>query len=311
MNDDSNRLKNRQQHTNEANPSQLAHKPIGISFGLSNLDNRPMNFEFGQWDEFAQFIADHKSAEKGRNYITSYMGGDGRRCKVNAIPRNWIPMDFDGIDSDKAQKNGIEPFNLDEQSAFNLIGFFSGLKCLVYQTASSKSDAFRLRFIVALDDYVAEEDAKLIGGYLERSSGLLVGWDKSVYQASQPLYLPPIHQALLSFEGDVLPVQDVLAVVERPKPKPIRHFKRTDFVDKSISAYEFFTNSGLVLSQSPNGGLDVVCPWAGMHSDGDITGSVYFIPSVENNFVGGFKCQHTSCEGKSIVSIFRLMEGKQ
>lgn len=66
--------------------------------------------------------------------------------------------------------------------------------------------------------------------------------------------------------------------------------------------------AGLEPHEHPNkpGGYDVLCPWRESHTDGDTTGSMLFIPgyvdpsSGVEYIIGGYKCHHGHCEGKSL-----------
>jgi hypothetical protein len=54
----------------------------------------------------------------------------------------------------------------------------------------------------------------------------------------------------------------------------------------------------------PVGSLDgahhIVCPWLPHHTDEDPSGTVYFVPSAENDWYGGFKCHHGHCQHRSV-----------
>jgi len=75
-------------------------------------------------------------------------------------------------------------------------------------------------------------------------------------------------------------------------------------------------NAGLYLE--PLSGLDgghrIVCPWVHEHTDEDPTGTVYFEPSEENAWSGGFKCHHGHCQQRTIADLthflIRLLQNK-
>jgi len=47
----------------------------------------------------------------------------------------------------------------------------------------------------------------------------------------------------------------------------------------------------------------IVCPWVHEHTDEDLSGTVYFLPSDENNWRGGFKCHHGHCQTRTIADL--------
>ena len=51
------------------------------------------------------------------------------------------------------------------------------------------------------------------------------------------------------------------------------------------------------------GGHRIVCPWVKEHTDEDPTGTVYFEPSDENAWSGGFKCHHGHCQHRTIADL--------
>lgn len=276
---------------------------ISWSFGRNQFDNMPIN-RSGSWYEFLSFMFDHRAAAKGLNYITSAMGNDGRRCKANAQPRNWLAFDFDGkkIEVDGKQKS----IGTTDEKAAALVGFFSGLKSACYQTASSAPGARKMRFITKCDRDINENESKALGALIQSLTPSPDGFDKSVYQSAQPIFMPPLDQSIVEFDGDELPADILLASIPAPAPKRVIHRSyRTDVPD----GYGFFSRNGLILSESAGSGFDVCCPWAAAHTDADITGSVFFPPSADNNMAGGFKCQHSSCSHKTIADVYKLIEG--
>lgn len=264
---------------------------ITWSFGKNTYDNQPIN-QSGTWQDFAKFLVLNRALAKGLNYITSAMGGDGRRCKKNALSRDWLPFDFDGAISDKDAKQ--------------LVDFFKGLQTLFYETASSAPNKRKFRFIVACDRAITEDETKALGALMQRLSGFEDGFDKCVHQHSQPIFLPLQKSSVLTLVGDLLPVDELLASIPAPQPKkkPKIKFKTNS---NEITPYEFFKDNGLILSESENG-IDVICPWFQWHTDEDTSGTVLFTPAPENNMAGGFKCHHSACSGLNIEDIFKRIE---
>lgn len=47
----------------------------------------------------------------------------------------------------------------------------------------------------------------------------------------------------------------------------------------------------------------IVCPWVSEHTDEDPSGTVYFEPSDDNAWSGGFKCHHGHCLHRNIANL--------
>ena len=55
-----------------------------------------------------------------------------------------------------------------------------------------------------------------------------------------------------------------------------------------------------------SGWTQVRCPWVHNHTDQADNGAAVAEPSAENNFVGGFKCQHGHCSDKSYADVVEI-----
>jgi hypothetical protein len=55
---------------------------------------------------------------------------------------------------------------------------------------------------------------------------------------------------------------------------------------------------GMVRGVPRDDKLDIHCPWEGEHSQPKETGAAILAPGADNNWSGGFKCHHGSCEGR-------------
>lgn len=68
---------------------------------------------------------------------------------------------------------------------------------------------------------------------------------------------------------------------------------------------ELLTRADLYLEtlSSIAGAHRIVCPWVYEHTDEDPSGTVYFEPSEDNDWHGGFKCHHGHCQGRNIVDM--------
>lgn len=54
---------------------------------------------------------------------------------------------------------------------------------------------------------------------------------------------------------------------------------------------------------STKGGHRVICPWVHEHTDQETSGTVYFEPSDQNDWRGGFKCHHGHCQERTIADL--------
>jgi hypothetical protein len=51
----------------------------------------------------------------------------------------------------------------------------------------------------------------------------------------------------------------------------------------------------------------IVCPWVHQHTDEDPSGTVYFEPSDQNDWRGGFKCHHGHCQARTVVDLTHFL----
>jgi hypothetical protein len=260
------------------------------SWGRDKFDNRPRGF-CSDWDNLVLFVQTIRAPEKGKHYMAAWFSGDGRRCKENACRRNWLPFDLDGVDG-----QGVTAKEFDAA-----LEFFSGLCAIAYETASSQPGAHKARFILALDRVVTEGMSRALGRFIERGTRIN-GWDASVYSHAQPVYLPPVGRQVHVWRGEAMPVERVLKALPPPTPR----VSRPPMDRPAPDAFQFFNIHGRILRSHAKRHA-VVCPWVGSHTHGDITGTALFDPAPDNNFVGGFKCQHAHCQDKTIADVFRLM----
>lgn len=89
-----------------------------------------------------------------------------------------------------------------------------------------------------------------------------------------------------------------LAAASKP-----RATKRKGAMPASANRYvEILDAAGLYIRAitSMHGAHQIICPWWGLHTNGDQTGSIYFEPGNENGMQGGYCCQHGHCSGRTI-----------
>lgn len=88
------------------------------------------------------------------------------------------------------------------------------------------------------------------------------------------------------------------------KPRPTRKLGINGNSSSVDGFINLLTRAGLYLE--PARGSDahrIICPWLDEHTDQDPSGTVYFSPSEENDWRGGFKCHHGHCQARSIVDL--------
>lgn len=263
---------------------------IGWTLAATKTDVYPRSFA-GTWDDLVQFINRYRARRKGVHGLAGLYANDGRRCLENALPRAWMPFDLDG-------EGGVS-----DEVLNRAIKQFEGLTLVWYETASSQQNARKARILVQASRPVTDCESRLIGEQVALWSGIS-GFDKSVYLLSQVCYLPPMDVPVFAEQGVPLDVDRILAKIPKPLPKPVYAKPTTPAPD----ARSFFAVNGLI-KREVSGGLHVVCPWADRHSKNDTTGTFYFEPSPSNGYIGGFKCHHAHCDGRTIGDVFRLMEG--
>ncbi len=275
-----------------------------FSFGADKFDVMPAQCASPDWSDFCRVFDDTRAPKKGMYQITAPMGGDGRRCKANALPRNWIAFDLDG-----GMVDGKEQPLTDD--AFDVIrGTFAALgQGLTYETASSTTGARRARFVLSLDAEVPRDTAQRLCVYLE---GLLPPggyWDGSVYRAEQPLFLPPEGVEVIRFGDQPLSVEETLGMI-RPPPAP-KVWTPPQRTGRQSVAYGLILPAlqqlGLYIKHKGAGQHDILCPWGNEHSDGRYE-AAYFEPSGSNGGMGGFKCLHSHCEHRHIGHLLTFVE---
>jgi RepB DNA-primase from phage plasmid len=52
---------------------------------------------------------------------------------------------------------------------------------------------------------------------------------------------------------------------------------------------------------------DIVCPWISEHSDQKPGGSALYNPAEGNSWLGGYKCWHGHCEGRTVGDVYKFV----
>jgi len=90
----------------------------------------------------------------------------------------------------------------------------------------------------------------------------------------------------------------------RPRKSPVPGVAGSDdgYLDLLSSADLYLEPVG-----SLEGAHHIVCPWMHEHTDEDATGTVYFVPSDQNDWRGGFKCHHGHCQARTVADLTHFL----
>jgi len=187
---------------------------FSYSRGKSKYDNCPAQLEVKDFDEFANAIAEDRSAEKGLTYICSalsegihyvdpaqYPGTKHWRLSKYGLARQYLAFDFDGFESTEVFHQVCE--------------LLQTYNCIIYTTASHTDEAARARAFIELSREVASEEGEILGQAAQIQIELVIGldrikFDKSVYRATQPIYTPVTNSIIFRHHGAPLDVDKVL-----------------------------------------------------------------------------------------------------
>src|SRR5574337_1208525 len=86
------------------------------------------------------------------------------------------------------------------------------------------------------------------------------------------------------------------------KPENALEHKRKENGDNLI---KWLRSRGMVKREYADR-VEIVCPLGTGHDNGN--GTVVYFPSGENDWIGGFKCQHLKCAGKHIGHLYNWLE---
>lgn len=186
---------------------------IRYSLGRDKYDNQPKQLAADSFDDFQKIILSTRSCKKGQTFFTSgfntgqhtdtekYPENSSYRLKKLALPRRFMPLDFDGFSTPAAY-----------QSLVTFLGKFRGFG---YETWSHKPFSPRARAVLELSRPITANESLQVGLMLEEEIGVEVGrglvlLDKSVYQLEQPVYVAPENANSFIFNGDILNVDRAL-----------------------------------------------------------------------------------------------------
>jgi hypothetical protein len=194
----------------------MDNNKIHYSRGENKFDNQPKQLEVENFTAFAKAILSDVGKAKGEQFICApfsrglhdnpkkYPGEEHWRLKKLAMPRRWLPVDYDGF-KDAAACSKWRKWLSDQD-----------LSIVIYTTASHTAERPRARAIIELSRPVTRDESILLGPIFEKIQQDALGsdffkFDKSVYQSEQPCYLPVRTSKGTIFEGKPLDVDSLLA----------------------------------------------------------------------------------------------------
>lgn len=272
---------------------------IRFSVGKNTFDNRPVNHEVESFADFVRYVLNARSRKKGQTYITAPFNGDGTRKREGALPRAWLPFDFDRI--------------ADGETFAELCMYLSQYVGFAYTTASHTPDAPRARIILAADREMNREECRRVCLAIERDIlakfGDRVAMDGSVYRGEQPIYTPLIDaQSSVWMDGEIVDVDAVL----RTAPELAQERTTEQRIDETAlqdPVMRVLRERQMILKDLGGGRFGVVCPCADQHTStsGD-TSTVYMLPNFGGVKYGKFHCLHSHCENRPQDDFLRALE---
>ena len=265
----------------------------------------------GSWQQFGNFLKhisatsylDSKGQTMQKGYICSLQLDPNIRTDANSAPRNWMAFDQDG--------------HISTAQLMSLIEFFSDFDSYIYETRKSQLEAHRLRVILHTSRETTQAEREHLAPFITDATSVTTGWDPRTHGGQQPIYLRPIQSSIIEASGQCIDVDELLGIYPVPTPaaKQLisvakfanpntqhRHLSRVDAID----IFEFLNTHGFIAKANKNG-YELICPFAQNHTNGSDHGAIYYPPSAENNFAGGFTCRHAHCAGRGIKHLFELI----
>ena len=281
---------------------------FAYAIGRNRFDAYPTERAAATLRDFATDLLSRRAPSKDRaGYLTASFSrdgfnGDSRRCSANAQPRQWLPVDVDGIDPDMLPNWRM--------SLMRWRGFG-------WPTASSTPEAPRERVIIELSEPVTRAQGIAIGALIVRDAddefGSAVRIDSCTFRAEQPCFLPVGDARPFYLLGEPLDVQAWLqqAPAAPPEPPPANAQDAVIADARMRHAVDVLGRAGLLKMPLPNGrGYGIRCPWDAEHTTTDAPGSsatALLFPSDGNGWRGGFRCLHSHCAGRGLRNLLALL----
>lgn len=280
-----------------------ADREFIYSLGRNRYDVLPLQRHAPDLREFAMSVLSQRAPSKDRaGYISAAFGGNGRRCKDNALPRRWLPLDVDGVDPEV-------------HIAWRL--FASRWRGFGWPTASSTPQSPRERVLLELDEAVDRDDGIAIGRLLvqevEDEFGAAVRIDRCTFRAEQPCFLIVGDVKPFYLLGEPLCVQTWLQFVQPPPPSPppASQAEALQADARMRHVVDVFGRAGLLRAPLNDGkGYAVHCPWEATHtaaSPANDSATALLFPSERNGWRGGFRCLHAHCDTRRLRDVLLLL----
>lgn len=169
---------------------------LTYSRGKNLKDNRPVQCSAAEVGEFIeQLNAGRAPLKEGAAYVCGPLGGDGRRCADNALPRTWVAVDLDGIEAPTLP---------------DVIRWAERYEGCWWHTHSSTPEAPRMRIVFVLARPADRDECIALGVELEGEAlgmfGAAVKWDRCTFRPEQAVLVPPPGAHVNRMHGALLPV---------------------------------------------------------------------------------------------------------
>jgi hypothetical protein len=261
---------------------------IHYSVGQNTFDNHPVNETAETFRDFQERVLALRSPRKGMTYVAAPFNGDGRRKKEGALPREWLPLDFDLID-------GPETFQ-------DVCLYLSRYDYFGYTTASHTEAKPRARAIINASRDMTREECRRVGlviqAELEARFGAHIQLDASVYRSEQPVFTPVTTSKIWRSDGEPLDVDELLAKAP-PAIEEYRADQRAAAIAEGDPVLTALAARNMIKKELSAGKFAVHCPCGDSHTSvsGD-TATVYLLPNFGGVRFGKFHCLHSHCENR-------------
>jgi hypothetical protein len=280
-------------------------RAVAFSWGRDSLDAYPKQRTEESFAEFAKYVCSHRAKEKGKFYFCApFAEQDGKhhRCKDDAAPRRFLPLDLDYI------PNG--------EALLDLLLALQPFRHFAYTTASHTAELPRLRVVLELARLVDRDEGLRIGlafqaQLVERTGVAELEFDQTVYRAEQPCFGPLTHSEIYPrdrrMSGAVLDVDELLAAAPEIDPT-VTAAERAERIAHDDPRIQYLYDAGFVLAaKTPPGKLAIRCPNAGAHSaETSPTATVVLLPHFNGVVHAKIKCLHESCANVTQDEFWRL-----
>lgn len=278
---------------------------IEYSWGRDASDAYPKQRTAASFRAFAKYVCDHRAKQKGQLYFCApFVEHDGKhhRCKDDAAPRRFLPLDLDFIP--------------DGEALADLLLALQPYRHFAYTTASHTPELPRLRVVLELSRPVDRDDGIRIGlafqAQLAGMPGLAdIRFDTSVYRAEQACFGPltgaEVYPRDRRMTGAMLDVDELLASAPEI-PHESNSSERAERIAHDDPKIAYLYEHGFVL-EVPKlvGKLAIRCPNAAAHShETGPTSTVVLLPHFNGVVHAKIKCLHESCASVTQDDFWRL-----